>query len=390
MNPSPVVRADVDPLGSETILGLLCDLIRIPSINPALGGEGATGEGRIAAFAVGWLTEHGVPARLEEAAPGRPNAVGEVGAGDGATLVLCAHLDTVGVAGMSIPPYEPSVREGRVYGRGAYDMKSGVAAVMCGAAALAREKLQGKVLVALVADEEYSSLGAERFVGSHRADGCILTEGSEGKLVLAHKGFVWVDVLTRGRAAHGSRWDLGKSAIGPMGRMAAALEAFDSDVLRRRTHPLVGPASMHCALIEGGVGISTYAPECRLQIERRTLPGETPEQVTEEIRGIAREIDVEAEVTLRFHRPPLLTDRDAAVARCVREAASAVVGTPPEEMGVGYWMDAAVFAGAGIPSVDYGPAGAGAHEAVEWVDLESAVTCARVLHESARRFLAQR
>jgi len=396
MNPSLAPRADSDPLGSETVLGLLCDLVRIPSINPALGGDDATGEGDIAAFAARWLTERGVPARLEEAAPGRPNAVGEVGAGEGAgeaegaTLILCAHLDTVGVAGMSIPPYEPSVKDGRVYGRGAYDMKSGVAAVMCAAAALAREKLQGRVLVALVADEEYASIGAEHFVGSYRADGCILTEGSEGRLVLAHKGFVWVDVVTKGRAAHGSRWDLGKSAIGPMGRIVAALETFDSDVLRRRSHALVGPASMHCALIEGGVGISTYAAKCRLQVERRTIPGETPEQVIEEIRSIAHGIDKESQVTLRFSRAPLITDRNAAVARCVREAASAVVGTPPEETGVGYWMDAAVFAGAGIPSVDYGPAGAGAHEAVEWVDLESVVTCARVLRESARRFLAQR
>ena len=379
-----------DPLGSESVLALLSDLIRIPSINPALGDGGAPGERDIAAFAARWLTERGVRARLEEAAPGRPNAVGEVGAGEGATLVLCAHLDTVGVAGMSIPPYEPTVKDGRVYGRGSYDMKSGVAAVMSAAAALGREKLQGRVLVALVADEEYASKGAEHFVGRHRADGCILTEGSEGKLVLAHKGFAWIDVVTKGRAAHGSRWDLGKSAIGRMGPIIAALEEFDSRELRRRAHALVGPASLHCALIEGGVGISTYAPECRLQVERRTLPGETPEQVLEEIKKIARSIDGEAEVTLGFSRTPLLTDRNAPVARCVRDSVSAVVGAPPEEIGVGYWMDAAVFAGAGIPSVNYGPAGAGAHEAVEWVDLASVVTCARVLHESSRRFLSQR
>jgi acetylornithine deacetylase len=291
---------------------------------------------------------------------------------------------------MSIPPFEPTVKDGRVYGRGSFDMKGGVAAVMCAAVALAREKLPGRLLVALVADEEYASEGAEHFVANHRADGCILTEGSEGQLVLAHKGFAWVDVITRGRAAHGSRWDLGKSAIGPMGRIIAALEDFDSGVLRRRSHPLVGPASMHCALVEGGVGISTYAPECRLQIERRTLPGETPENVIEEIRQLAHAIDQKAEVTLRFSRTPLLTDRSAPVAHCVRDAVTAVVGKPPDEIGVAYWMDAAVFAGAGIPSVNYGPSGAGAHEAVEWVDLASVVTCTKVLHESARRFLAQR
>lgn len=376
-----------DPLGSDEVLGLLRDLIRIPSINPSLGNGDAPGERAIAAFAARWLDERGVRARLEEAAPGRPNAVGEVGSGSGRTLVLCAHLDTVDVAGMSIPPYEPTMRDGRVYGRGSYDMKGGVAAVMSAAAALAREPMDGTLLLALVSDEEYESKGAEHFVRHHRADGCILTEASEGRLVLAHKGFAWVDVVTQGRAAHGSRWDLGKSAIQVMGRIIAALDELDSRELRRRTHPLVGPASMHCALIEGGVGISTYAPKCRLQIERRTLPDETPERVMEEIQGVVRGIDPGAEVTLRFSRAPLLTDRDAPVARCVRDSVSAVVGSAPEEIGVGFWMDAAVFAGAGIPSVNYGPAGAGAHEAVEWVEADSVVTCARVLYESARSFL---
>src|SRR5438105_6412858 len=222
-----------DPLAPDAVLGLLGDLIRIPSINPSLGEEGARGEKEIASFAVRWLEQHGVSARLEEAAADRPNAVGEVGNGPGPALVLCAHLDTVGVAGMTILPYEPSYRQGRVYGRGAYDMKSGVAAVMSAAAAVARESWPGKVLVALVADEEYASQGAQRFVERHRADGCILTEGSEGRLVLAHKGFVWIDVVTTGRAAHGSRWDLGRSAIGPMGRIIAALEEFDTRELRK-------------------------------------------------------------------------------------------------------------------------------------------------------------
>ena len=376
-----------DPLAPETVLGLLGELVSIPSINPSLGEAGATGEKEIANFAVRWLEKHGVRARLEEAAPGRPNAVGEVGDEKGRTLVLCAHIDTVGVAGMTIPPYEPSYRDGKVYGRGSYDMKGGAAAVMCAAASLAQDSLKGTVMVALVADEEYESRGAEAFVARHRADGCILTEASEGGLVLAHRGFVWVDVTTKGRAAHGSRWDLGRSAIAPMGRVITALEEFDAKTLRRRVHPLVGPASMHCSLVEGGVGISTYAPTCRLTLERRTLPDEAPERVLEEIRAIVRGADPEAEVTLRLQRAPLLTDREAPVARCVRDSITAVVGSVPEEIGVAYWMDAAVFAAAGIPSVDYGPSGAGAHEAIEWVNADSVVTCARVLRESALRFL---
>ena len=378
-----------DPLRPESVLGLLGDLVRIPSINPSMGEAGATGEKEIASFAVRWLEDHGVRAHLQDVEPDRPNAVGEVGNGSGPTIVFCAHIDTVGVHGMTIPPYEPATRDGRVYGRGAYDMKGGAAAAMAAAASLAREPLPGKVLVALVADEEYTSLGAQRFVERHRADGCILTEASEGRLVLAHRGFLWVDVLTKGRAAHGSRWDLGRSALGPMARIIAALEEFDERTLRQRTHPLVGPASMHCAQVSGGVGISTYAPECRLAVERRTLPDEPPERAFQEIRAIVHGIDPTADVTLRVARGPLLTDREAPLASSVRDSIAAVTGSIPEEIGVPYWMDAAIFAAAGIPCVDYGPTGEGAHEAVEWVDAQSVVTCARVLRESALRFMSQ-
>ena len=174
-----------------------------------------------------------------------------------------------------------------------------------------------------------------------------------------------------------------------MGRIVAALERFDAEELRRRTHPLVGPASMHCALIEGGQGLSTYAPECRLKIERRTLPGETAAAAIAEIEERIRAIGEEAEVRRLFDRSPLTCDREAPIARCVREAATRVCGAAPEEIGVGYWMDAAIFAQAGIPTVNYGHGGAGAHEAVEWADAESTVRCARVLTEAARAFFAR-
>jgi acetylornithine deacetylase len=205
-------------------------------------------------------------------------------------------------------------------------------------------------------------------------------------LVVAHKGFVWAEIVTRGRAAHGSRWDLGVSAIGRMGRIIAALERFDQTTLRARVDARVGPASMHCAIVQGGTGLSTYAPECRLKIERRTLPGESPGQVMDELRNIVHEIGEEAEITLLLERPPLTGSADSAIARCVRDAATGVTGAPPAERGVAYWMDAALFAAAGIPTVDYGPDGGGAHEAVEWVDVASLVTCARVLAECARGF----
>ena len=383
-----------DALSRAVILELLQQLIRIPSMNPTLAPEEGHGEAAIAAFASQWLAARGLHSWLEEAAPGRPNVVAEVGEGPGPILVLCAHLDTVATAGMRISPFEPRLEGDRIYGRGSYDMKGSAAAVMAAAAALAQEHLPGqlprrvpgRVITALVADEEYASLGTEDFLKRHRADACILTEPSECRLILAHKGFVWVEIVTIGQAAHGSRWNLGVSAIGKMGRIITALEQFDHQELRRRVHPLVGPASQHCALIQGGAGLSTYAPQCHLRVERRTLPGETTEQVMRELQQVVRQAGEEAEIRCLLDRAPLVCDRDTPIARCLREAAQVVTGQPPPEAGVAYWMDAALFAAAGIPTVNYGPAGAGAHEAVEWVDLDSVVGCAQVLVEAARRF----
>lgn len=375
-----------EPLSQSAVLEILQNLIQTPSVNPCLAPEQGHGEEAIAKVAQKWLAEHRVKSWLEEVAPGRPNVVAEVGAGKAPTLVFCAHLDTVGTTGMTIPPFEPRLQGNRVYGRGSYDMKGGAAAVLSMAVALGRENFPGRVLVALVADEEYASVGAQDFVKRHKADACVLTEPSEGRLILSHKGFVWAEIITRGRAAHGSRWDLGVSAIAKMGRIIAALDRFDEQELRRRTHPLVGPASQHCSLVQGGSGLSTYAEECTLKIERRTLPGETPERVVEELQEVIRSTGEQAQVGLLLDRPPLSCDADAKVVTCLREAVTSVTGQMPEIAGVGYWMDAALFAAAGIPTVNYGPSGAGAHEAVEWVDLDSVVTCARILVKTARSF----
>jgi acetylornithine deacetylase len=364
---------------------LLEQLVRVPSVNPAIAPNEGHGESAVAAFASDWLLARGVRAWTEDAAPGRPNVVAEVGAGEGPTLVLCAHLDTVGTAGME-RPFEPRIEGDRLFGRGAYDMKSGVAACMATAAALARDSFAGRLMLALVADEEYASIGAEAFVARHGADACILTEPSEGQLVLAHKGFAWAEVVTHGRAAHGSRWDLGESAITRMGHVIAALDRFDREVLRSRTHPLVGPASMHCAIVNGGVGLTTYAPECRLQVERRTLPGETEAGTIAEIARVVLEVDAGATVSAGLSRPPMTCPPEAPIAQAVRAAATQVLGHPVAEVGVQYWMDAAIFDGAGIPTVDFGPTGGGAHETVEWVSLESVAITARVLADAARRF----
>jgi acetylornithine deacetylase len=366
------------------VLDVLQELIRIPSVNPSLSPDG-TGERAIAEFAAAWLNDRGARAWVDEVAPGRFNAVGEVGGGT-RTLAACAHIDTVQTTGMTIPPNEPRVEDGRVYGRGSYDMKGGVAAIMCAAAALAQTDYSGRFMLALVADEEYASIGAADWLKRYHADACVVTEPTTNgmrELIVAHKGFVWLDVTTRGFATHGSRWDIGVSAIAGMGRVITACDEFDRNVLRARTHPLLGPASMHCALINGGSGISTYAAECTLQIERRTLPGESPEQVVAEIEALVKAANVDGDVVMTIARPPLTVDGAADIANCARRAMRKVTGHEPADAGVAYWMDAALFAEAGIPTVNFGSLGAGAHEAVEWVDLETVVSCTRALYETA-------
>jgi acetylornithine deacetylase len=363
----------------------LATLVRVPSVNPDLDPSG-TGEADVAEAVRAWCAERGIRAWLEEAAPGRPNAVAEIGPGDGPTLVLCAHTDTVSPAGMEIPPFEPRVDGNRLYGRGAYDMKCGAAAILAVLEALRDSLPRGRVLAAFVADEEYASAGAFAFVKRHMADACILTEPSALEPITAHKGFVWARLTTHGTAAHGSRWDLGVSAIGRMGRIIAALERFDAGPLRERTHPLLGPASMHCALIQGGDGLSTYAPTCTLQVERRTLPGETSAAVMKELHAVVQEAGEEADVELLLARDPLETPADAPIAACLTAALKAETGTAHAPAGVAYWMDAAVFAGAGIPAVNLGPDGAGAHAAVEWADIDSTISCARVLARAALAF----
>src|SRR5687767_8179571 len=211
----------VDPLSRESVVDVLGRLVRTLSVNPTLAPGEGTGEEAVARVAVAWLQANGVRAWVDEVAPGRFNAVGEVGEGD-PTLVLCGHLDTVSTADMTIDPFDPKVEGGRLYGRGSYDMKGGVASIMSAMAALARAPLEGRVLAALVADEEYASIGAEDFARRYPADACIVTEPCTdglGELVLAHKGFVWLEIRTHGKPAHGSRWDLGESAIARMGRV---------------------------------------------------------------------------------------------------------------------------------------------------------------------------
>jgi acetylornithine deacetylase len=367
-------------LSSSSLADLTAELVRIDSVNPDLV-EGAAGEGAIARFVADWLTDAGLEVETEELAPGRFNVVGTAGgSGGGRTLLLNAHMDTVGLAGME-SPLEARSENGRLYGRGAYDMKASLAGIMLAGAEAAGASLRGDVLVTAVCDEEVGSIGSAALASRLRADAAIVAEPTEERLAIAHKGFAWIEFETRGVAAHGSRPDLGEDAVARMGRVLVGLEALDQALRERDGHPLLGSGSVHASTIEGGRELSTYPEHCLLRAERRTLPGESQADVEAEARDLLGDLEGSARVT--FFREPFEVSEDEEIVRLVSGHAGG-----PELVGVPFWADSALFGAAGIPAVLFGPRGEGAHAAVEWVDVESAERCAAVYTAVAREFCA--
>jgi len=386
------MQTDIDLASVES---LLADLVRIDSTNPALGADDTgAGEEEIAAYVADVMHDIGLEVDYWEPVPGRPNVVGILpGEGDGRSLMWNAHTDTVGVEGMNTP-FEPTRRGGRLYGRGTQDMKGSLAAQLIAAQILhdSDKTLTGDLIVAAVADEEHKSLGTEALVERYDADGAIVTEPTDLQLVRAHKGFVWIDVRTHGRAAHGSRPDEGIDANMHMGRVLSRLETLSRSLSRHEEHALVGPPSLHAGQIRGGSAPSVYAAECRLRMERRTVPGESAGDALDEVQEILSELsdeddDFEAEAEIAFGREPLETPADASIASTVRESLSSVLDAEPSpDTGASFWTDAALLADAGTETIVLGPKGAGLHTTDEWVDLASVAQLAEVLVHTARRY----
>lgn len=359
---------------------LLEHLVAIESVNPTLVPGGA-GEAEIGRFVAAWLEEHGVETEYHELAPSRANVIGRVrGSGGGRSLMLNAHMDTVGLGG-SYGSLTPRVDGTRMYGRGAYDMKASLAAIMVVAAAAGDLDLAGDLVVTAVADEEALSIGSEQIAETVTADAAIVTEPTGMQIAVAHRGFVWLELETHGLAAHGSRYDLGIDAIALMGPPLVALEALDKRLREEgEMHPLLGGASAHASLIEGGQELSTYPERCLLTVERRTLPGETVELVEHQLREAAPE----ATVKTTFSREPLETSPDSPIVEVLTRKATEVLGASPGLIGVPFWTDAALFAAAGIPTVVFGPGGEGAHAEVEWVDLDDVDRTIEILLATAK------
>lgn len=369
---------------------LLSELVSIDSVNPDLV-PGARGESEIADYVGAWMARAGIEVTRDLAAPDRPSVVGVVrGTGGGRTLMINAHLDTVGVAGME-NPFTPRIEGNRLYGRGAYDMKGSLAAMLVAGARIRSHRLRGDVILTAVCDEEFASIGTSSVLKKWSADAAIVTEPTALDICVAHKGFIWYEIESKGVAAHGSKPELGVDAIAKLGRVLTGLEELNTRLRNGPKHPLLGSGSIHASLIGGGRELSTYPERCLLSLERRTVPGESEQESARQVQDLldeARRRDPQSRFEFRqtLIRDPFEVDTGAGIVRILERHVAGGRGVQPRYYGETPWFDAALISAAGIPTVVFGPGGGGAHAAVEWSNLDEVATAARVLEQVAIEF----
>jgi acetylornithine deacetylase len=368
----------------DRIVEILRELVAVNSINATLSG--GPGEGRIADRLRARLCALGFDARVQSLAGDCANVVARVPGRSGeAPMLLNGHLDTVAVDGMAAP-FTLQEDGDRLYGRGAYDMKGGVAVMLRLAEHWSRTPPAKDVWLTFSGDEEDRSRGTEFLVGSWlpalpvKPAGAVILEPTEEAFGVAHKGFSWFEVEVLGRAAHGSRPEQGVDAILPLRAALAELDLIGSELRDRTPDPLLGTASLHGGRIEGGTELSVVPARARLQWERRTLPEETGAEVDRELDRVAAAVSAlpgghAVNARRIFTRPPYRSP-DSDLLRRLRRAVPAA-----PLAGLSFWADSALIGLAGVPSVLFGPVGHGAHALDEWVSRSSLLYVYEVLRD---------
>jgi acetylornithine deacetylase len=381
---------------------LTAALVAIDSVSPSLV-PGSAGEERIASYLADRLTTAGYTVRFV-VAPSDPRRVSLIaertGSRPGRTVVLNGHLDTVGVEGMP-EPFAARIESGRMYGRGTSDMKGGVAGLVVAAEQLAATDAPGTVIVALVADEEDASVGAEAVLDDLRGRGlsmdvCLIAEPTWLDLAVAHRGYAVIDVSLTGKAAHSSQPEEGVDAIRALGVLLAAVADADASLRQQPSHPLLSYGSLMATVVRGGSATFSVAATADVSVERRTLPGESSAAALDEVRALVDPIvaatpGLESAFTLTHSREPweLNAEGPAAEFAGLLAAALPVTGSStPDRVGAPYWMESALWQAAGIPTVVCGPAGGGLHAVDEWVDLEQLRRFPVAVADAVGRFLA--
>lgn len=364
------------------VVKLLRDLVAIPSVNPCGGAvDDIHGEARVVEHLAGWLGDRALDFELQEVLPGRPNLVARLAGRGGPSVVFEAHTDTVEILNMQIEPFDPVLRDGRVYGRGACDCKASLAAMLVAFEETARRgQPPGDVTLVAACDEEYHYRGVKHLVNNgFRADGGIVGEPTQLRLIIAHKGALRAHIITHGRAAHSSQPEKGESAIFHMARVLDAVEAYGQELSARSKHPLLGGPTISVGLINGGNAPNIVPDRCQIAIDRRVLPTEDIAEVEADLRDwLGRHAPVPWKMEVLLSDTGLEGTADAPVVQRAAQALDEVIGRH-EIAGVHYGTDASKLARAGTPSLVLGPGDiAQAHTAVEWVEVAQVETAVEI------------
>jgi acetylornithine deacetylase len=381
-------------MSEPSVLHTLADLVRINSVNSSYSG--GPGEGELAGYVREFFQQRKIEIREQEVFPGRPNVIARLpGRNPSRRIVLEAHMDTVSVKGMSIPPFEPRVEGGRLYGRGSCDTKAGLATMMHAVAGLKADGITPPcdVWLAAVVDEEYSYRGVVKLCEGLEADAAIIAEPTELRAIIATKGVLRWKIAVTGRSAHSSKPHLGTNAIHQMARVVLALEDHHARLAERTPHPLLGTATGNVGVIEGGTQVNFVPDRCAIEVDRRLLPGETVGGVLDEYESVLARLRQTHSGLVVEMEPPMLTDEaletpaDAAVVQAAAQVLHAM-GLNPEPCGVSFSCDASKLHRAGVPSIVFGPGSIDrAHAAVEYVEIDQVEQALQFHREFLKSFV---